>query len=75
MMTTVGQILRSKPDVYAVSPDDTVYDALTLMAAYLIGAVLVLAAIAGALTVVRDDRPTAAGAERLAADPAVAEVA
>lgn len=43
MMTTVGQILRSKPDVYAVSPDDTVYDALTLMAEKNIGAVLVLA--------------------------------
>ena len=41
-MTTVGQILRSKPQIYAVSPDDTVYDALTLMADKNIGAVLVL---------------------------------
>lgn len=43
MTTTVGHILRSKPDVYSVSPDDTVYDALTLMAEKNIGAVLVLA--------------------------------
>ena len=42
MTTTVGHILRSKPDVYSVSPDDTVYDALTLMAEKNIGAVLVL---------------------------------
>ena len=42
MMTTVGQILRSKPDVYTVSPDETVFDALMLMAEKNIGAVLVL---------------------------------
>jgi CBS domain-containing protein len=42
MMTTVGQILRSKPQVYAVSPDQTVYDALRLMAEKNIGAVLVI---------------------------------
>ena len=41
-MTTVGQILRSKPDVYTVSPDETVFDALMLMAEKNIGAVLVL---------------------------------
>jgi CBS domain-containing protein len=42
MMTTVRQILRNKPDVYAVAPDETVYNALTLMAEKNIGAVLVL---------------------------------
>lgn len=42
MTTSVRQILRHKPQVYAVSPDDTVYDALTLMAEKNIGAVLVI---------------------------------
>jgi len=42
MMTTVRQILRRKPDVYAVRPDDTVYHALQLMAEKNIGAVLVM---------------------------------
>jgi len=40
--TTVRQILRSKPDVYAVAPEETVYNALRLMAEKNIGAVLVL---------------------------------
>ena len=31
-MTTVRQMLRNKTDVFAVSPEDTVYDALMLMA-------------------------------------------
>jgi MFS family permease len=43
--------------------------------AYLIGAVLVLAAIAVGLTVVRSDRPAAAGSEQFAAEPAVSEAA
>ena len=42
MMTTVRQMLSAKPDVYAVKPEDTVYDALELMAARNIGAVLVV---------------------------------
>jgi CBS domain-containing protein len=41
-MTTVRQMLRNKTDVFAVSPDDTVYDALMLMADRNIGAVLVM---------------------------------
>jgi CBS domain-containing protein len=41
-MTTVRQMLRNKTDVYAVSPDDTVYDALMLMADRNIGSVLVM---------------------------------
>lgn len=42
MTTTVRQILRNKPEVHAVAPDETVYNALTLMAEKNIGAVLVL---------------------------------
>ena len=42
MMTTVRHMLSAKPDVYAVKPGDTVYDALELMAARNIGAVLVV---------------------------------
>ena len=42
MMTTVREILARKPDVYAVRPDDTVYQALQLMAEKNIGAVLVM---------------------------------
>ncbi len=42
MMTTVRQMLSEKADVYAVKPEDTVYDALELMAAKNIGAVLVV---------------------------------
>jgi CBS domain-containing protein len=41
-MTTVRQMLRNKTNVYAVSPDDTVYDALMLMADRNIGSVLVM---------------------------------
>lgn len=40
--TTVRDILRHKPDVYAVQHDDTVYSALQLMAEKNIGAVLVM---------------------------------
>lgn len=40
--TTVRQILQRKPDVFAVPPGETVYDALTLMAGKNIGAVLVV---------------------------------
>jgi CBS domain-containing protein len=43
MKTTVQQMLAGKSDVYAVGPDATVYDALRLMAAKNIGAVLVVA--------------------------------
>lgn len=42
MMTTVREILKGKPDVYAVRPDDAVGDALQLMAEKNIGAVLVI---------------------------------
>jgi CBS domain len=41
MTTTVRQMLTGKADVYAVNPDDTIYDALRLMAEKNIGAVLV----------------------------------
>ena len=40
--TTVRQILLGKPNLYAVSPGETVYNALRLMAEKNIGAVLVL---------------------------------
>jgi CBS domain-containing protein len=42
MMTTVRQMLAGRTDVYAVAPQDTIYDALQLMADKNIGAVLVL---------------------------------
>lgn len=42
MTTTVRDILRHKPDVYAVGADDTVFNALQLMAEKNIGAVLVM---------------------------------
>lgn len=42
MTTTVRQMLSGKKDVHAVRPDDTIYDALQLMADQNIGAVLVL---------------------------------
>jgi CBS domain-containing protein len=42
-MRTVKDILRTKGrDIWSVSPDDTVYDALTFMAEKNIGAVLVM---------------------------------
>jgi CBS domain-containing protein len=42
-MVSVGQILRSKGhDVWSVSPDTTVYDAIKLMAEKEVGALLVL---------------------------------
>jgi CBS domain-containing protein len=41
MTTTVRQMLTGKAGVYAVNPDDTIYDALRLMAEKNIGAVLV----------------------------------
>ena len=42
MTTTIRQIVRDKRDVYAVAPEETVYNALTLMAEKNVGAVLVL---------------------------------
>ena len=42
MTTTVRQMLRNKPEVFAVCPDDTVLDALTLMAERNVGSVLVM---------------------------------
>lgn len=42
MVTTVRQMLAAKPAVYTVEPEDTVYDALELMATRNIGAVLVV---------------------------------
>ncbi|MPZ20772.1 MAG: CBS domain-containing protein, partial [Luteitalea sp.] len=44
MTTTVRQMLEGKRDVCCVEPEDTVYDALRLMADRNIGAVLVLVA-------------------------------
>ena len=41
-MQTVRQMLQAKPAVHSVSPDDTVYDALAVMAEHNIGAVIVL---------------------------------
>ena len=42
-MTTINDLLRDKPrDIWSVSPDDSVYDALQLMADKNIGAVLVM---------------------------------
>ena len=43
MSTTVRQMLRDKSAVHTVSPDDTVLDALRLMAERNIGAVIVMA--------------------------------
>jgi CBS domain-containing protein len=43
MTTTVQQMLARKTGVYSVAPQDTIYDALRLMADKNIGAVLVLA--------------------------------
>lgn len=43
MPVTVRQMLRGKSDVHTVRPEDTVYDALRVMAEHNIGAVLVLA--------------------------------
>jgi CBS domain-containing protein len=42
MMTTVRQMLAGKTHVYSVTPEDTIYDALRLMADRNIGAVVVL---------------------------------
>jgi CBS domain-containing protein len=42
MTTTVRQMLVGKTQVYAVKPEDTIYEALRLMAEKNIGAVLVL---------------------------------
>jgi CBS domain-containing protein len=42
MPTLVRHMLAGKPEVYAVAPDDTVFEALRLMADTNIGAVLVL---------------------------------
>jgi CBS domain-containing protein len=42
MTTTVRQMLTGKAGVYAVKSDDTIYDALRLMAEKNIGAVLVM---------------------------------
>jgi CBS domain-containing protein len=42
MTTTVRQMLTGKRGIYSVTPDDTMYDALSLMADKNIGAVVVL---------------------------------
>jgi CBS domain-containing protein len=42
MLTTVRHMLADKPAIYAVTPDDSVFDALELMATRNIGAVLVV---------------------------------
>ncbi|MGH9159609.1 MAG: CBS domain-containing protein, partial [Vicinamibacteraceae bacterium] len=54
MTTTVRQMLEGKRDVYCVAPEDTVYDALRLMADKNVGAVLVLSA--GMLTGILSER-------------------
>ena len=41
-MTTIRQILASKPDVYSIDPDATVLDALRLLEAKNVGALLVM---------------------------------
>jgi CBS domain-containing protein len=42
-MKTIGDVLKTKgPDIWAIAPDATVYDALTLMADKDVGAVLVM---------------------------------
>lgn len=42
-MKTIGDVLKTKgPDIWAIAPDATVYDALTLMADKDVGAVLVI---------------------------------
>lgn len=41
-MRTLRQMISSKPDIYSVGPDDTVYDALKVMADRNIGAVIVI---------------------------------
>ena len=52
MTTTVRQMLSGRTEVHVVGPDDTIFDALRLMAEKNIGAVLVMAgdAIEGILT-------------------------
>jgi CBS domain-containing protein len=47
MAPTVRQMLSGKPEIYAVKPDDTVYDALRVMAERNIGAVLVVSDYGG----------------------------
>ncbi len=42
MTTTVRQMLAGKHGIYSVTPDDTMYDALSLMAEKNIGAVIVV---------------------------------
>jgi CBS domain-containing protein len=42
MTTTVRRMLVGKPGIYSVTPDDTMYDALSVMADKNIGAVIVL---------------------------------
>jgi signal-transduction protein with cAMP-binding, CBS, and nucleotidyltransferase domain len=42
MTTTVRQMLTRKPDVYSVTPDATIFDALRLMSDKNVGAVLIL---------------------------------
>jgi CBS domain-containing protein len=42
MTTTVRQMLAGKHGIYCVTPDDTMYDALSLMAEKNIGAVIVV---------------------------------
>jgi CBS domain-containing protein len=41
-MTTIRQILDGKPDIYAIGPDATVLEALTLLAEKNVGALLVM---------------------------------
>jgi hypothetical protein len=59
MTTTVRQMLAGKAGVYVVSPDDTIFDALRLMADKNVGAVLVM----------KDGQPLF-GAHVVAFDPA-----
>ena len=54
MTTLVRHMLAGKPDVHAVTPDDTVLDALKVMADHNIGAVLVMSE--GALVGIMSER-------------------
>jgi CBS domain-containing protein len=75
MTTTVRQMLRNKPGIFAVRPDDTVYDALALMAEHNIGSVLVMDAdeLRGIMTE-RDYARKGILQGRASKDTAVAEI-
>lgn len=75
MSTTVRQMLRGKPGVHTVTPGDTVYHALRLMADRNIGAVVVVAddRVAGILSE-RDYARKIVLLGKLSKETAVAEI-